>query len=396
MLPALVIVGMHRSATSLVTSILGSAGLAIGDRLAAGGLGNPDGHFEDLDFVSLHERVLRANGLGSEGYTTVERIAMPASLETEARAIIDGRRNAGKAWGWKDPRTALFLDFWLAMLPEAGFLMLVRPPWEVVDSLYRRGDESFHLHPAFAIDVWVAYNRRIRDFLLAHRDRCLVVESGRAVADGAGLVVAVRDTLGIPLGEPEPLAKPQLFRTAEGSRRRDLLGAACPAAIALHEELLALAWRSGDRPLPPIDTTISLQLAMGEWARAARAEAAAADLRRTLAAASADRDAARHEAEQFRARTESAAADLQSCLAAACGERDRIREELDQVRSAGSTRRVTMAIGESNAATRKSVPQKIVRESRRLCRQVREWSRWLAPSRPHRSSTDETTLRDAA
>ncbi len=58
----LVICGMHRSGTSLVASVLENAGLAIGCTAPLPGLGNPRGHFEDPDFLALHEEMLIAAG----------------------------------------------------------------------------------------------------------------------------------------------------------------------------------------------------------------------------------------------------------------------------------------------------------------------------------------------
>ena len=65
----LIITGMHRSGTSLTTSLLQSAGVHIGDRLMNGGNGNTKGHFEDLDFVDLHRQSLEQQGISREGWT---------------------------------------------------------------------------------------------------------------------------------------------------------------------------------------------------------------------------------------------------------------------------------------------------------------------------------------
>ena len=53
-----VIVGMHRSGTSLITQWLQRCGLFIGDSLEGPGVGNVQGHFEDIDFLQLHQELL--------------------------------------------------------------------------------------------------------------------------------------------------------------------------------------------------------------------------------------------------------------------------------------------------------------------------------------------------
>ena len=177
--PPLVITGMHRSGTSLLASILAAAGVNVGDELIGATESNRKGHFEDIEFHRFHQRVLAANGLAREGLTCRTPVDVPAAARPEALDIVSRRRAPGRLWGWKDPRTTLFLDFWAEMLPDARFLFVFRPPWEVVDSLYRRGDEAIVMNPRLAVDVWCAYNRRILEFANAHADRCLLTTTER-------------------------------------------------------------------------------------------------------------------------------------------------------------------------------------------------------------------------
>ncbi|HJT73097.1 MAG TPA: hypothetical protein VJ720_03740, partial [Chitinophaga sp.] len=57
----LVITGMHRSGTSLITQWLYRCGLHVGDNFMGAGIGNEDGHFEDLDFYNWHRNILNDN-----------------------------------------------------------------------------------------------------------------------------------------------------------------------------------------------------------------------------------------------------------------------------------------------------------------------------------------------
>ena len=63
----LIIAGMHRSGTSLITHWLNECGLQLGDDFLGAGLGNVDGHYEDLEFLKLHEEILEANNLPATG-----------------------------------------------------------------------------------------------------------------------------------------------------------------------------------------------------------------------------------------------------------------------------------------------------------------------------------------
>ena len=239
--PALVIAGMHRSGTSLLAGICQAAGLRIGDRLLGAYRGNEAGHFEDLDFVEWHQAVLRANGLAAEGFVAEAVPQVPVALERKAETLVAARREPGGIWGWKDPRTTLHLEFWRRLVPEARFLLVVRPPWEVVDSLFRRGDEAFRSNPPFAIQVWLHYNRLVRDFAVKHPELTLVRDLSQVVKEPAAIFAAVRKVLGVPLGEPPDRFRAELLSQTTEASRIAFLAAACPEAIALYEELTSLA-----------------------------------------------------------------------------------------------------------------------------------------------------------
>lgn len=249
--PALVITGMHRSGTSLASAMLAAAGVHVGEKLMGPATGNPRGHFEDLEFVRVHERLLAANGLSRDGFTCHDSIVVPPTIDAEARALRDRRRREGRLWGWKDPRTTLFLDYWAGQLPEARFLFMVRPPWEVVDSLFRRGDDVFAIHPRLAIDLWVSYNRRILDFVRANADRCVIVDTHRLAADPAGFVTRIGDLLGRRLDQPGDLYEPDLLEMGTGPERRSIVAGAQPESVRLYTALRALAGVGEEMPDDP-------------------------------------------------------------------------------------------------------------------------------------------------
>jgi len=104
-------------------------------------------------------------------------MAMAADLTiVQAREIVE-RRSAGRPWGWKEPRTTLFLDFWAEFLPEARFLLLFRHPLAVVDSLVRRGTEKeIRWRPVIGLRAWRIYNEQALRFARSQPERAMVVE----------------------------------------------------------------------------------------------------------------------------------------------------------------------------------------------------------------------------
>ena len=274
----LVLGGMHRSGTSLLASLFEGAGLSVGRRLLGGGAGNEAGHFEDLDFQEFHQRALLGNGLSADGFTAAARPCVPLPLRDDAERLVLSRREQRSAWGWKDPRTILFLDFWAELLPDARYVFVFRPPWEVADSFFRRGDPAFVYNPLLAVPVWLHYNQRILRFIAERPDACIVRELAQIVADPGDVVAAVRERFGLPLGASPDRFRPDLLGTAADGRRPRLVEAVCPEAVDVYRRLQALA---GSSVPPPAATRLSdAELAVLEWATASRLERENENVRR--------------------------------------------------------------------------------------------------------------------
>ncbi len=84
----LIIAGMHRSGTSLITNWLSRCGLEIGERLAEGNAGNVEGHFEDVEFLKLHEEILNNNSLDISGLVDAKKIALSPYQLAKLESII--------------------------------------------------------------------------------------------------------------------------------------------------------------------------------------------------------------------------------------------------------------------------------------------------------------------
>jgi hypothetical protein len=169
----LIITGMHRSGTSLVARFIHHSGIDLGESMLGANPGNRYGHFEDEEFLEFHRQVLKRN-FGHNWQAP----GPPRLSDDEARK---GReliaRRAGKAdWGWKDPRTSLFLDFWDRFLPEAHYLFMVRHPLSVIDSLARRDKirvYQYRTHRGY-YNGYLVYNRECLRFCAQNRSRCVL------------------------------------------------------------------------------------------------------------------------------------------------------------------------------------------------------------------------------
>ena len=209
---------MHRSGTSLMGSMLTDAGIEFGDQLTDAGHGNSNGFFEDSIICRIHEQSLEANGINSQGFTNCSELTFPLPARKQAEADSASRRRSSTHWGWKQPRATLFLDEWAAIVPEAKFLFVFRQPWDVIDSLYRRGDHTFFLRPTFALRVWETYNTALLHFATRHKHRSYIVDASQLITSPTDVFRSLQEWLHVDLKlSSEKLKKEQFSSLTTGS-----------------------------------------------------------------------------------------------------------------------------------------------------------------------------------
>jgi hypothetical protein len=174
-----IVMGMHRSGTSLITRVLRAGGVDMG---ADGNV-----HDESDFFRELNKEIFRAGhadwdwplalvpALEDAALCTslVERLREACSSK-EARGFA-GRRfgrvdllSRGDPWGWKDPRNTCTLPLWLETFPHARVVNVYRDGVDVAASLVTRERKragrlanairsSRCLVPQRAFEVWTEY-----------------------------------------------------------------------------------------------------------------------------------------------------------------------------------------------------------------------------------------------
>jgi glycosyltransferase involved in cell wall biosynthesis len=156
----IIVLGMHRSGTSMLTGSLQQAGLTLGD-VVTEAPHNVKGNRENRAVMFMQEDLLKCNG-GS--WDSPPAVVKWESLHLAVRDLFISRFRAEKLWGFKDPRTLLTLDGWLEALPTAEFVGIFRHPALVARSLNKRNGLPIER----GLALWQAYNVRL---LQLHRKR---------------------------------------------------------------------------------------------------------------------------------------------------------------------------------------------------------------------------------
>lgn len=136
----LIVTGMHRSGTSMIAGVLQLCGAHLGNNLLSGKRDNPNGHFEDKDFVRLNDVILKWNG--GTWDNPPKKVPIPKDLST-LKTWANGWPDNGVVL-WKDPRAVYTIPVWEAALRPAPLRVLIvarRTP-AVIESLMKRNKFS--------------------------------------------------------------------------------------------------------------------------------------------------------------------------------------------------------------------------------------------------------------
>lgn len=157
----ILVLGMHRSGTSVICRSLQCLGVELGTRLIGPAADNPKGFFEDRDIVSINQRILRRLGGEWNNPPTFDASNLThlvgGPLGSIARRILGMRLQRHSLFAVKDPRMCLLLRFWRpiikSMTADVSCVLVLRDPFSVAASLYRRNDITLK----DSLALWLRY-----------------------------------------------------------------------------------------------------------------------------------------------------------------------------------------------------------------------------------------------
>ena len=193
---SVVVLGLARSGTSVVTGILRTLGVDMGSSIPD--KANPYGSFEDKDLADLHKKIFDA-----AGYKTYWNPPAPEAIlglrdqwEPQIREIVRKKSMGSHIWGWKHPRTILTFDLFLPHLENPHLVAVFRNPLGIA----RSSVEHTKKYTADRVDFFQALNLLTfyysELFKLLERHRDLPV-----------MMVGFEDVVSEPIIHAEKMAK---------------------------------------------------------------------------------------------------------------------------------------------------------------------------------------------
>ena len=173
-----VVLGMHRSGTSAITSLLQRMGLWAGDEgdFPPADEHNEAGYWEHRGVWSVDEAILQTLGATWSEVADLDLSRLDDGLRARfrerAREVVRDLDRHG-SWVVKDPRLCLLFPFWREILERPFCILIYREPLPVARSLAAR--DGFPL--VYGIALWEKYTREalastrgLPRILISHRE----------------------------------------------------------------------------------------------------------------------------------------------------------------------------------------------------------------------------------
>jgi hypothetical protein len=143
----IIILGMHRSGTSLVTRLVNMLGAYVGaekmmieHRTGKLSDGNARGHWERQDVMDINDAILKHHAARWDAplmQSPPTLSALPAEIKNRLELLVYGL-DANRPWAVKDPRLCLTLPCWKPLLDVPVAVLVYRHPAQIAASLLRR------------------------------------------------------------------------------------------------------------------------------------------------------------------------------------------------------------------------------------------------------------------
>lgn len=194
------VVGMHRSGTSVVSGMLSKIGVDFGSNLLGATYANPAGHYEDKELIRINEDLLIASGGSWDAPPSDDNIRKAFSdRKDRIKKYLknESRSKSGEYYGIKEPRVSLMIPMYADVLCDVKIIYVTRDEREVANSINKRNKIGL----SYAVNLCRYYNREIEKGLIESGESCFEIDYGDLMRDSSRVVEEVLSFLEIDVSE---------------------------------------------------------------------------------------------------------------------------------------------------------------------------------------------------
>ena len=205
-----VILGMHKSGTTLISNLLHQAGINMieyGANLQE--YDHKGGKMERQSFLKINNLLLKSEHVLSLDIPLNVNFQVDQDITSLIRDEIAECGKLYMHWGFKDPRTCVTYPIWKKFLPEHKIIAVFRHPMQVMSHYLKYFKYSKKIEVAFkALKMYYAYNYKVLEYISNHDTPSILINYHDLMTD-KGVIQALEKFVDCSLVD---VRKPQQYR----------------------------------------------------------------------------------------------------------------------------------------------------------------------------------------
>ena len=163
-----IVLGMHRSGTSLLIGLLEIHGFQLGEVSNQTSILKPTGTKENLAIRALNNQLLKA---AESDWQNPKLPPIPSTSLLHEISVQAGMLSNITNWALKDPRMVFTYPIWCNYLDQHIIIGTIREPLGVANSLQKKNG----INTKEGLEIWYRYNKQLLALWNKHRFPLLIL-----------------------------------------------------------------------------------------------------------------------------------------------------------------------------------------------------------------------------
>lgn len=213
------VLGMHKSGTSLISQILHNSGISMIDSAECELSYDQGNKWERESTKQINHLILNSKGTYSLDISLKKPITSP-DISRKIKSVVHQISCNNQNWGFKDPRTCLTYPLWEPTLPSHKIIAIYRSPFEVWERYQKQNiarKERLAITAFKFLRTWCIHNLNILNILKAKNQDSILINYSELMNSQA-IFNALEKFIGIKLSDDRNLS---LYR--DRSSKEDII-----------------------------------------------------------------------------------------------------------------------------------------------------------------------------